>query len=136
MRKRFRKVIDMWLPVVGVFVGIVLGMLLPVQVPAVYSSYMSIAVLAALDSVFGGIRANLDRQFKADVFISGFFGNAVLAAGLTYIGNRLDVPIYLCAIFVFGYRLFNNFALIRRHFLNSLRRKPEQPDLQEDSKEE
>ncbi len=113
----------MLLPLIGIMIGIVLGMMLPIDIPTAYSSYMSIAVLAALDSVFGGIRSTLEKHFEADVFISGFFGNAVLAAGLTYLGERLDVPIYLCAIFVFGYRLFNNFALIRRHFLGVLRKK-------------
>ncbi|NLC43713.1 MAG: small basic family protein [Clostridiales bacterium] len=113
----------MLLPLIGIMIGIFLGMMLPIDIPTAYSSYMSIAVLAALDSVFGGIRSTLEKQFEADVFISGFFGNAVLAAGLTYLGERLDVPIYLCAIFVFGYRLFNNFALIRRHFLGLLRKK-------------
>ncbi|HHU78437.1 MAG: small basic family protein [Caldicoprobacterales bacterium] len=113
----------MWLPLIGIVIGIILGMTLPFNIPTAYSSYMSIAVLAALDSVFGGIRSALENQFEADVFISGFFGNAILAAVLAYIGDRLDVPIYLCAIFVFGYRLFNNFALIRRHFLGILRKK-------------
>ncbi|HHT64744.1 MAG: small basic family protein [Caldicoprobacterales bacterium] len=113
----------MWLPLIGILIGIILGMTLPINIPTAYSSYMSIAVLAALDSVFGGIRASLEKHFEADVFISGFFGNAVLAAGLAYIGDRLNVPIYLCAIFVFGYRLFNNFAQIRRHFLGLLRKR-------------
>jgi small basic protein len=113
----------MWLPLIGILIGIVLGMTLPINIPTAYSSYMSIAVLAALDSVFGGIRASLQKKFEADVFISGFFGNAILAAGLAYLGDRLDVPIYLCAIFVFGYRLFNNFALIRRYYLGNLRKK-------------
>ncbi len=123
MQKAYRQVIDMWLPLLGILIGIILGMVLPISIPTAYSSYMSIAVLAALDSVFGGIRASLEKNFQADVFISGFFGNAILAAGLAYIGDRLDVPIYLCAIFVFGYRLFNNFAQIRRHFLGILRKK-------------
>jgi small basic protein len=114
---------DMWLPLFGILIGIILGMVLPINIPTAYSSYMSIAVLAALDSVFGGVRASMEKKFQSDVFISGFFGNAILAAGLAYIGDRLDVPIYLCAIFVFGYRLFNNFAQIRRHFLGLLRKK-------------
>lgn len=113
----------MWLPLIGILLGIILGMALPFRVPTAYSSYMSIAVLAALDSVFGGIRASLEKKFETDVFISGFFGNAILAAGLAYIGDRLDVPIYLAAIFVFGSRLFQNFAMLRRYFLGSLRNK-------------
>lgn len=114
-------VADMWLPVMGLIIGIVLGLILPLRIPPAYSYYMSIAVLAALDSVFGGIRASLEKKFEADVFISGFFGNALLAAGLAYIGDRLDVPIYLAAIFVFGSRLFQNFAMLRRHLLKRLR---------------
>ncbi|MBE3101407.1 MAG: small basic family protein [Firmicutes bacterium] len=113
----------MWLPLLGILIGIILGLILPIKVPTMYSSYMSVAVLAALDSVFGGIRASLEKKFETDVFISGFFGNAFLAAGLAYIGDRLDVPIYLAAIFVFGSRLFQNFAMIRRYFLSSLRKK-------------
>jgi len=113
----------MWLPLIGILIGIYLGMTLPLNIPTAYSSYMSIAVLAALDSVFGGIRASLEKKFEADVFISGFFGNAILAAALAYIGDRLDVPIYLAAIFVFGSRLFQNFAMLRRYFLGYLRRK-------------
>ena len=114
---------SMWLPIIGLLIGIILGMLLPIRVPMAYSSYMSIAVLAALDSVFGGIRASLEKKFETDVFISGFFGNAFLAAGLAYLGDRLDVPIYLAAIFAFGSRLFNNFAMIRRHLLGNLRKR-------------
>lgn len=111
----------MLLPVIGVIVGIIIGLLLDVNIPAAYSSYMSIAVLAALDSVFGGIRASIEKKFETDVFISGFFGNAILAAVLVYIGDRLDVPIYLAAIFAFGSRLFKNFAMLRRYFLESFK---------------
>ncbi|HZJ57440.1 MAG TPA: small basic family protein [Clostridia bacterium] len=113
----------MLLPILGIIVGIVLGLLLPLHIPISYASYMSIAVLAALDSVFGGIRAKFEDSFESDIFISGFFGNAFLAAGLAYIGDRLDVPIYLAAIFAFGIRLFQNFAALRRHFLAYLRRR-------------
>jgi len=78
---------------------------------------MSIAILAALDSVFGGIRSSLENSFDVEIFISGFFANAVLAAILTYIGDQLGVPIYYAAIFAFGVRLFQNFAIIRRYIL-------------------
>lgn len=112
----------MWLPIIGILAGVFLGMFLPINVPTEYSSYVSIAVLAALDSVFGGLRASLEKKFETDVFISGFFGNAFLAAGLAYIGDRLYVPIYLAAIFAFGTRLFQNFAMLRRYLLSYLRK--------------
>lgn len=110
----------MWLPLLGLLLGLALGYILPVNIPTAYAPYTSIAVLAALDSVFGGVRASLEKKFNLEVFISGFFGNAILAALLAYIGDRLDIPIYLAAIFAFGTRLFQNFAIIRRYVLKSI----------------
>ena len=42
---------------------------------------------------------------------------ALLAAGLTFLGDRLGVELYYAAIVAFGVRLFNNLARIRRHLL-------------------
>lgn len=111
----------MWLPLVGILAGILIGLIMPFKLPVEMSSYLSIAILAALDTVFGGIRAMMEDHFQMDVFLTGFFGNALLAAGLAYMGDRLNVPIYLAAIFAFGTRLFHNFAAIRRYLLEKLR---------------
>jgi len=111
------------LPLLGLILGVVLGIFFPFNVPLAYSAYLSIAILAALDSVFGGIKAFLEDSFDSDIFITGFFGNAILAALLAYIGDRLGVPIYVAAIVAFGTRLFRNFAFIRRHFLTNLRKR-------------
>ncbi|RBP45560.1 small basic family protein [Garciella nitratireducens] len=113
----------MLLPLLGLMLGIILGFILPFNIPLIYSSYMSIAVLAALDSVFGGIRSSLEGAFDTNIFISGFFGNAILAAFLAYVGDRLGVPLYYAAIFAFGTRLFQNFAIIRRYFLKKITKK-------------
>lgn len=98
----------------GLIVGVILGIVLNISIPDKFSPYMSVAILACLDSVFGAVRATLSKNFQVDIFISGFFGNAVLAAALAYLGDKLGVPIYLAAVIVFGGRIFNNFAIIRR----------------------
>jgi small basic protein len=109
----------MWLlAVIGLAIGIVLGLLSPFAIPVAYAKYMSVAVLAALDSVFGGIRAGMEDHFDNTIFISGFFSNTLLAALLAYIGDRLGVELYLAAVFAFGVRLFTNLAIIRRHLLS------------------
>lgn len=100
--------------VIGLLIGIVIGLFGNVNIPDKFSPYMSVAILACLDSVFGALRASLSKNFRADIFISGFFGNAVLAAVLAYLGDKLSVPIYLAAVIVFGGRIFDNFAIIRR----------------------
>lgn len=103
---------------IGILLGAVIGWLLPYTYNTNYSLYITVAILASLDSVFGGIRANLENKFDIKVFLSGFFGNSILAAFLAYIGDRLGVPLYFAAIFTFGGRIFDNFAYIRRLLLD------------------
>lgn len=100
--------------ILGLLIGIIIGVVWKVNIPEKFSPYMSVAILACLDSVFGALRAALSKNFRADIFISGFFGNAVLAAILAYLGDKMGVPIYLAAVIVFGGRVFDNFAIIRR----------------------
>ncbi|WP_026674368.1 small basic family protein [Alkalihalobacterium bogoriense] len=107
----------MWLPVLGLLIGILLGFFTEFRVPDEYLNYLSIAVLAALDTLFGGIRAHLQSTFDGNVFLTGFFFNILLAAGLSFLGVHLGVDLYLAAIFAFGVRLFNNIAVIRRLIL-------------------
>jgi small basic protein len=107
----------MWLPLLGLILGISLGLLTDIHIPTIYENYLSIAVLAALDTLFGGIRAQLQQVYDDKVFVSGFFFNIVLAAGLAFLGVHLGVDLYLAAIFAFGVRLFQNIAVIRRILL-------------------
>ncbi|MCA1053426.1 small basic family protein [Rossellomorea aquimaris] len=109
----------MWLPVLGLLVGVVLGLLTDIRIPDEYSNYLSIAVLAALDTLFGGIRAHLQNIYDDKVFVSGFFFNILLAASLAFLGVHLGVDLYLAAVFAFGVRLFQNIAVIRRILISN-----------------
>ncbi|WP_058307903.1 small basic family protein [Gracilibacillus massiliensis] len=108
----------MLLPALFLIIGLFLGFMTNFTIPDVYSDYLSIAVLAALDTLFGGIRAQLDSKFDQQVFISGFFFNVSLAAFLAFLGVQLGIDLYLAAIFAFGVRLFQNLAIIRRLLLD------------------
>ena len=111
---------DILIIIVGVLLGVILGLASGVYVPAAYSEYVAVAILASLDSVFGGVVARMQHEFKVNIFISGFFGNTLLAVALTFIGKLLGIDLYLVALIVFGTRLFQNFATIRRELLNKL----------------
>ena len=111
----------MILAIIGLLIGIFLGLRLDITYPAKYALYISVAILASLDSVFGAVRSMLEDKFNTEIFVSGFFTNAILAGFLAYIGDRLGVPLYYAAIFAFGGRLFQNFASIRRLLLNKFR---------------
>ncbi len=108
------------LPIVGLLIGIGLGLVFRVPVPAWMARYLGIALLAALDSALGGLRANLDGRFDEKVFVGGFFVNTSFAALIVYIGDNLGVELYLAAVVAFGVRVFQNLALIRRHLFGEL----------------
>ena len=105
------------LELVGLLAGLAAGFLFPWAIPSQYSLYAGL--LAALDSALGGFRARVAGEFKLDVFLSGTVGNALIAVFLTWLGQNLGIPLYLAAVVVFGTRMFQNFAEIRRELLTS-----------------
>ena len=106
---------------VAILIGCIVGALVGMNAPMIsytYSSYLAIAIIAALDSVFGGITAVINKNFNLKIFVTGFFGNAILAILLTILGQKLNVDIYLAAIVVFVGRMFVNLAIIRRYYVD------------------
>lgn len=103
--------------IIGCILGAIIGMNTPV-ISYTYSSYLAIAIIAALDTVFGGITSVIKKNFDLKIFLSGFFGNAILSIALTYLGERLNVDIYLAAVVIFVGRMFTNLAIIRRYYVD------------------
>ncbi len=101
------------LAIIGAVLGIILGIILPYDIPVNLVKYSAIAILAALDAIFGGLRAQLERKFSLYQFITSFFTNAALAALLAYLGDILGVDIYIGAVVAFSIRLFQNLSMIR-----------------------
>ena len=107
--------------VLGLVVGIVLGLVLRPDVPQALDPYLPIAVVAALDAVFGGFRAYLDGIFDDKVFVISFVSNVVIASGIVFLGDKLGVGGQLSTgvIVVLGIRIFSNVAAIRRHLFHA-----------------
>jgi len=105
-------------PIIGIIAGVIIGFACPFTFPAWASPYVAVAILACADTVVGGIVAILERKFNRKIFISGFFVNAFLAVGIVWLGEQLNIELVIAAIVVFGSRLFQNFAYIRRFLLN------------------
>jgi len=105
----------------GLLVGIILGLLLQPDVPLWLEPYLPIAVVAALDAVFGALRAFLDGIFDDRVFVVSFLSNVLIAALIVYVGDKLGVGGQLSTgvIVVLGIRIFANVAAIRRHLLHA-----------------
>jgi small basic protein len=107
--------------VLAMIVGVVLGVVLEPTVPAAMQPYLPIAVVAALDAVFGGIRARLDGIFDDKQFVISFISNVLVAALIVYLGDQLGVGGQLSTgvVVVLGVRIFGNVAAIRRHLFRA-----------------
>lgn len=104
--------------VIVIVLGFIFGSNL--EIPYKYTAYIAVAILAFLDSLFGGIVSNMKNEFNMTVFVSGFFVNAVIAIFLVYLGQKLNVDIYLAAVIVFTTRLFTNLSIIRRLIIENI----------------
>ena len=123
----------------GIILGSILGAIIGVNAPVIsytYSSYLAIAIIAALDSVFGGISSVLKKNFDLKIFLSGFFCNVILSILLTYLGEKLNVDIYLAAIVVFVGRMFTNLTIIRRYYVDKWSNKIQSNAKNSESQEE
>ena len=107
--------------IAALIIGIVLGLVFRLNVPEWVQPYLPIAVVAALDAVFGGLRAYLEDIFDAKVFVISFVFNVLVAALLVYVGDQLGVGAQLSAaiIVVLGIRIFGNAAALRRRLLGA-----------------
>ena len=109
------------IPFIGLLAGIGIGLFVHPDVPLWLQPYLPIAVVAALDAVFGGVRAVLDGIFNDKVFVVSFLSNVVVAAFIVFLGDQLGVGSQLSTgvVVVLGVRIFSNVASIRRHLFHA-----------------
>ena len=110
-----------YIVIVSVLLGLVIGYSSPLVIPVAYSKIFSVALVAALDAAFGGLRAVVSERFDKRVFVTGFFSNTLLAAVRVFIGDRLGIDLYYVALLAFGFRMFKNLAMLRRYLLRDYR---------------
>ena len=105
------------LALLGLTLGVIAGVLLEPTVPSFFQPYLPIAVIAALDALFGGLRARFDGVFNERVFVVSFVFNVLVAAFIVWLGDQLGVGTQLstAVVVVLGIRIFSNVAAIRRH---------------------
>ena len=107
--------------ILALALGVILGTVLKLDVPPALAPYLPIAVVAALDAVFGGVRAKLDGIFDDKQFVISFISNVLVAGVIVYLGDQLGVGTQLSTgvVVVLGVRIFGNVAAIRRHLFRA-----------------
>ncbi|RSL31308.1 DUF1290 domain-containing protein [Salibacterium salarium] len=108
----------MWIPVMGLLAGVIIGLLTGLELPTAYNIYLVILILVMFDALLGALKASLADKFSNYLFITGVLLNLVFALSLAFLGEQLGVDLYLAPVFAFGVRLFQNIAVIRRQLLH------------------
>ncbi|MFZ4450230.1 small basic family protein [Salibacterium aidingense] len=104
----------MWLPVLGLLAGILIGFLSGMEIPGAYTLYVILLILVMIDALLGAVKASFLREFSDFLFLSGLIINLAAAVTLAFLGDQLGVDLYLAPVFAFGVRIFHNIAIIRR----------------------
>ena len=101
--------------------GLVGGLILHPTAPGWLEPYLPIAVVAALDAVFGAVRARLEGIFDDKVFVVSFVSNVLVAALIVYLGDNLGIggQLSTAVVVVLGIRIFSNAAAIRRRLFRA-----------------
>jgi small basic protein len=113
----------MFLAILGICIGLVIGYFMPIAIPLVLSRYTAVAVIAIFDSLIGAIRADIEGEYDARIFLSGLVFNMAIAGGITYLGDQLGLELYLGVIIVFTLRMFSNGARLRYKLLGKILKK-------------
>lgn len=110
----------------GIIIGILIGIGIDIPIPLAFTRYTAVIVIGMLDALFGALRAEVTKdEYNTWIFISGLCFNILLALGITFLGDKLGLDLYLAATFVFTYRIFNNLGTLRRALLSRYIRKKE-----------
>ena len=104
----------------GIIIGIVLGLTFHFNIPLEYTRYTAVIAIGILDSLFGAIRAEVTKdQYSTIIFISGLIFNIILSVGITLLGDKLGLDLYLAATVVFTFRIFSNVGITRRALIQN-----------------
>lgn len=111
----------MILSLLGIVIGVLVGIIIKIDIPLEYTRYTAVIIIGILDALFGAIRAEVTRdQYNAIIFISGLIFNILLSIGITFLGDKLGLDLYLAATVVFTFRIFSNVGITRRAIMQNL----------------
>ena len=109
--------------IVAAILGIAAAIAFDLYIPAALSTYAAVVIISAADTVLGAYKALLKDEFSVIVFLSGFFGNSILASLMVFFGSKVGLDLYYAVIIVFTMRIFANFSFIKRYYIDKIRKK-------------
>ncbi|MEK7127088.1 MAG: small basic family protein [Patescibacteria group bacterium] len=110
--------------IIGIIAGVIIGLSATYTIPIEYVKYTAVVLVGLLDSIFGAIKAEVSREeYNQTIFLTGLIFNIILAIGITLLGERLGLDLYLAVTVVFTFRIFSNLGIMRRALIDILNKK-------------
>lgn len=113
----------MYLIILGLALGLVIGGFLQFNIPPEYARYTAVAIIGILDSLFGAIRASVEKKYDTMVFLTGLAFNMAIAVLITFFGDKLNLDLYLAISVAFMIRIFANIGQIKTVTIGKLQKK-------------
>lgn len=110
----------MYLIILGLSLGLTIGAFLRIDIPPEYARYTAVAIVGVLDSLFGAIRASVENKYNTSVFLTGLAFNMIIAVLITFVGDKLNLDIYMAILVAFTIRIFSNIGIIKTTALDKL----------------
>ena len=119
-----KNIFKILIPLTGLCLGLC-TYFIPFSLKTVWSSYLSLGVLAAMDAVIGGVKANLEGKFNESMFFTSFILNTLIAAFLAFLGDKIGINLFLAALIALGGRIFLNISIIKNLLIIRIKTKKE-----------
>jgi small basic protein len=116
----------MYLIILELTLGLVIGGFLQIDIPPELTRYTAVAIVGVLDSLFGAIRASTENKYDTTVFLTGLAFNIIIAVLITFIGDKLNLDIYLAILVALTIRIFANVGIIKTSYVNKIMKKIEE----------
>jgi small basic protein len=113
----------MYLIIAGITFGLVIGTFLQFNIPPEYSRYTAVAVIGILDSLFGALRASIEKKYDTTIFLTGLAFNMAMAVLITFLGDKLNLDLYLAILVAFMIRILANIGIIKTSTVTLIQKK-------------
>ncbi|MFA5927320.1 MAG: small basic family protein [Patescibacteria group bacterium] len=113
----------MYIILLSIIFGLILGTFIRIDIPPELTRYTAVAIVGILDSIFGAVRASIDNKYNTTIFLSGLAFNMFIAVLITYVGDKLNLDLYLAILVALTIRIFSNIGMIKSTTLEKMARK-------------
>lgn len=96
----------------GLILGIVAGLNINIIYNPDYLVYISLSILAILNTIFNMLHENKTGELTSLKSIALLLTDLIFALFLGYVGEQLGLPIYLAAVFAFGNNIYKKLRIL------------------------